>query len=63
MNKDKISQNIEKIITQLQDLKKSDVNETCPIGIVSMNNWEWPQGVALFAMYNYSKTISSNFAS
>lgn len=29
------------------------VKETCPISIISMDAWEWPQGVALFAMYQY----------
>lgn len=29
------------------------VEETCPISIISMDAWEWPQGVALFAMYQY----------
>lgn len=32
---------------------KGDREETCPIGIISMNNWEWPQGVGLFAAYLY----------
>lgn len=29
------------------------VRESCPISIISMDAWEWPQGVALFAMYQY----------
>ncbi|RTE11337.1 glycoside hydrolase family 105 protein [Paenibacillus whitsoniae] len=29
--------------------------EQVAIGIVSMNNWEWPQGVGLFALYSYYK--------
>ena len=29
------------------------VMEECPISIISMDAWEWPQGVALFAMYQY----------
>ncbi|MBQ8231726.1 MAG: glycoside hydrolase family 88 protein [Lachnospiraceae bacterium] len=31
------------------------VEESCPISIISMDAWEWPQGVALFAMYQYYK--------
>jgi unsaturated rhamnogalacturonyl hydrolase len=52
MNLQNITDIALKIIRQLKDLK-ADIREECPIGIVSMENWEWPQGVALFAMYNY----------
>jgi len=45
---------IEKVIVQLKDMKGS-MKETAPIGIISMDNWEWPQGVALFALYLYYK--------
>src|SRR5690606_875456 len=47
-------QYIGKVIRQLMDMKGS-IKETAPIGIISMNNWEWPQGVALFALYQYYK--------
>lgn len=55
MEKNQIINLIDKVISQLVSLELTDVEETCPIGIVSMNNWEWPQGVALFALYNYYK--------
>lgn len=45
---------IQKVIEQLKDMKGS-IKETAPIGIISMDNWEWPQGVALFALYLYYK--------
>ena len=45
---------ISKIMDKIQHIEKeSDVKETCPISIISMEEWEWPQGVALFAMYQY----------
>ncbi len=45
---------IEKIMDKMQHMEnESDVEETCPISIISMDAWEWPQGVALFAMYQY----------
>ncbi len=45
---------IEKIMDKMQHMEnEGDVVETCPISIISMNAWEWPQGVALFAMYQY----------
>ncbi|WP_246096511.1 glycoside hydrolase family 88/105 protein [Paenibacillus sinopodophylli] len=51
---DQIDDNIQKVIHQLQNMKGS-IAETAPIGIISMDNWEWPQGVALFSLYLYYK--------
>ncbi|MCJ8014446.1 glycoside hydrolase family 88 protein [Paenibacillus sp. KQZ6P-2] len=44
---------IDRVIGQLKHLKGGAVEETCPIGIISMENWEWPQGVGLFSLYLY----------
>lgn len=44
---------IERVIGQLKHLKDGVVEETCPIGIISIENWEWPQGVGLFSLYLY----------
>ncbi|GGD80250.1 beta-galactosidase BglB [Paenibacillus nasutitermitis] len=44
---------IERVIGQLKHLKGGAMEETCPIGIISMENWEWPQGVGLFSLYLY----------
>ncbi|XEC95696.1 glycoside hydrolase family 105 protein [Paenibacillus tarimensis] len=46
---------IEKVISQLLHLRGTINEDEVPIGIVSMNNWEWPQGVALFSLYLYFK--------
>lgn len=32
---------------------KGSIQETAPIGILPMDNWEWPQGVGLFALSSY----------
>ncbi|OUS69730.1 hypothetical protein B1748_30635 [Paenibacillus sp. MY03] len=45
---------VHKLLRQLQEMK-GGMAETAPIGIISMDNWEWPQGVALFALYSYYK--------
>ncbi|MDR6550866.1 glycoside hydrolase family 88 protein [Paenibacillus qinlingensis] len=47
---------INMVIEQLKELKGGAVDETCPIGIISMDNWEWPQGVGLFSLYSFYKT-------
>ncbi|MEC0231410.1 hypothetical protein [Paenibacillus alba] len=45
---------IAKLIRQMKELKPM-FQEKVAIGIVSMENWEWPQGVGLFALYSYYK--------
>lgn len=45
---------ITKLIWQMKHLKPA-FQESVAIGIVSMDNWEWPQGVGLFALYSYYK--------
>lgn len=45
---------IGKLIYQMKHMESS-IEETAPIGIISMKNWEWPQGVGLFALYLYYK--------
>lgn len=54
-NKDKINQTIQKIIYRMQNFEADCVTkeQQNKYKIVSMNDWEWPQGVALFAMYQY----------
>lgn len=47
-----MQEKIQKIIAGMQGIQ-SGMNETCPIGIISMENWEWTQGVALFALFSY----------
>lgn len=43
---------IARVIERMKDMRGS-IQETAPIGIISMDNWEWPQGVGLFALYSY----------
>lgn len=51
---DKYEVMISKLIQQMKALKPA-FQESVAIGIVSMDNWEWPQGVGLFALYSYYK--------
>ncbi len=45
-----------RILKKMQNMEnEGNVKESCPISIISMDSWEWPQGVALFAMYQYYK--------
>jgi unsaturated rhamnogalacturonyl hydrolase len=47
-----LERQIARVIERMKDMKGS-IQETAPIGIISMDNWEWPQGVGLFALYSY----------
>lgn len=38
------------VMEQMKNLQ-ADMQEDCPISIISMDRWEWPQGVGLFALY------------
>ncbi len=49
---------IEKVIHALLHMESSVV-DYAPIPIMSMKHWEWPQGVALFALYQYYKETGS----
>ncbi len=53
-----VDEPINKIIDQLMSMKNG-MAESAPIGIISMDNWEWPQGVALFALYHYYQETGS----
>lgn len=54
MNQEAIRANMGAIIDKMKHLEGNGiVTETCPISIISMDAWEWPQGVALFAMYQF----------
>ncbi len=50
-----LQEKITKIIHQMLHLKSDRDEANIPIGIISMDNWEWPQGVALFSLYQYYK--------
>lgn len=51
---EKMDQQMRTILEKMKGMESDGtVQETCPISIISMDAWEWPQGVALFAMYQY----------
>lgn len=53
---DRMHVQIQVILEKMKGMEADGtIEETCPISIISMDAWEWPQGVALFAMYQYYK--------
>lgn len=55
--REEIEKLINRIIGQMQrpGVIPGGIEEKCPISIISMDQWEWPQGVGLFALYLYYK--------
>jgi unsaturated rhamnogalacturonyl hydrolase len=39
------------VAKKMMNLAHKEIEEQCPIGIVNMENWEWPQGVGLYSLY------------
>lgn len=57
-DKIELENRIEKVIHVLLNMESSVIDDA-PIPIMSMKHWEWPQGVALFALYLYYLETSS----
>ncbi|MBD2867153.1 glycoside hydrolase family 88 protein [Paenibacillus sp. IB182493] len=57
MRRDEIEGMVDRIIGSMRTLgaEAGGLKEDCPISIIDMNKWEWPQGVGLFALYLYYK--------
>ena len=53
-DKAELEEKTRRILERIREMEPDgSVRETCPISIISMDAWEWPQGVALFAMFQY----------
>ncbi len=55
MDKQYLESVIEKVNHRMLNMKKGDIEESCPIGIVDMATWEWPQGVGLYCEFLHYK--------
>ncbi|MDD3428813.1 MAG: glycoside hydrolase family 88 protein [Oscillospiraceae bacterium] len=47
---------IEKVNNRMLHLSNTGIQETCPIGIIDFDKWEWPQGVGLYGIWKYYET-------
>lgn len=43
---------LEKTARKMTDIKADAFEENCPIGIIDINNWEWPQGIGMYGLYS-----------
>lgn len=42
-------------VNKMTEIKRQDFEETCPIGIIDIENWEWPQGIGMYGLFKYYK--------
>lgn len=38
---------------KMTEVKQNGFEETCPIGIIDIENWEWSQGIGMYGLYQY----------
>jgi len=48
---------LEKVAKKMTSIEENGFEETCPIGIINIENWEWPQGVGTYGLYKYYKEL------
>ncbi len=49
---------LENVVKRMTSIKAEKVNETCPISIIDIEKWEWPQGVGMYGLFKYYKESS-----
>lgn len=54
-----ISDILAKVTDSLFNIKNSDFSESCPIGIIDIDNWEWPQGVGMYGLFKCYKKFGN----
>ncbi len=59
MMRDDHQQLLEKVNAKMTSIKNEAIDETCPIGIIDFDKWEWPQGVGLYGMWQYYKSTGN----
>lgn len=53
--KQELNEILKKIAIKMTKVQNSEFKEHCPIGIIDIENWEWPQGVGMYGLYRYYK--------
>lgn len=57
--KERLCALLEQVNDRMLHLTNDFLEETCPIGIIDFDKWEWPQGVGLYGMWNYYRLTGS----
>ncbi|TVY07788.1 glycoside hydrolase family 105 protein [Paenibacillus cremeus] len=58
MNRRELLLTIDKVISGMKNLKVT-IEEDTPESIISINKWDWSQGVGLFSLYRYYKETNN----
>lgn len=59
MKKQELFKVIDQVAHCMTTLAAKGFHEYCPVSNIDIDKWEWPQGVAMYAMYRYCK-LSGN---
>lgn len=46
---------LNKVVNRMINISSDGFKEECPIGIIDFSNWEWPQGIGLYGLWQYYK--------
>lgn len=47
---------LQKTARRMTSIQNQGIQEVCPIGIIDFEKWEWPQGVGLYGLFQYSRS-------
>ena len=50
---------LDRIAHRMTQIRNEGIEESCPIGIIDFELWEWPQGVGLYGLWQYSMQSGS----
>ncbi|MDR2674792.1 MAG: glycoside hydrolase family 88 protein [Opitutaceae bacterium] len=45
------------VAERMTRIENQTIDETCPIGIIDFEHWEWPQGVGLYGLYKHYQEV------
>lgn len=48
---------LEKTADKMTEISAGGFKEECPIGIIDIDNWEWPQGIGMYGIYRMYETF------
>ncbi len=51
---------LKKTADKMIQINKTQVKEECPISIIDIEKWEWAQGIGLYGLYQYHKTLGKS---
>jgi len=53
VSKNNYAELLEKVAKRMTLIANDSITEECPIGIIDVEEWEWPQGVGMYGLFKY----------